>query len=73
MLLGHKPVLSEPLHTVRGFREGDSLSCDLFDFLMESVPQKAGMHRNGTIFYKSVQIFPYADDIDIMGRTMLDV
>ena len=36
--------LSEPFDTVRGFRQGDPLSCDLFNFLMESV------HRNGTIF-----------------------
>ena len=34
---------------------------------MESV------HRNGTIFYKSVQLLAYADDIDIIGRTMRDV
>ena len=31
------------------------------------------MHRNGTIFYKSVQLSAYADDIDIIGHTMRDV
>ena len=29
--------LSEPIDTVRGFRQGDRLSCDLFNFLLESV------------------------------------
>ena len=58
---------------MRGFRQGDPLSCDLFNFLMESVLRKAGVHRNGTIFYKSVQLLAYADDIDIIGRTMRDV
>ena len=45
--------LSEPFDTVRGFRQGDPLSCDLFNFVMESVLRKAGVHRSGTIFQKS--------------------
>ena len=56
-----------------GFKQGDPLSCDLFNFLLESVLRKAGVHRNGTIFYKSVQLLAYADDIDIIGRTIGDV
>ena len=65
--------LFEPFHTVRGFRRGNPLSCDLFNFLLESVLRKAGVHRNGTIFYKSVQLLAYLDDIGIIGRTMRDV
>ena len=65
--------LSEPFDTVRGFREEDTLLCDLFNFIMMSVLWKAGVHRNGTIFYKSAQLLTYADDIDIIGRTMRDV
>ena len=65
--------LSEPFDTVRGFRQGDPLTCDLFNFLMESALRKAAVHRNGTIFYKSVQLLAYADDIDIIGRTMREV
>ena len=42
-------------------------------FDMQSVFQKAGGHRNGTIFQKSVQLLAYADDIDIKGRTKQDV
>ena len=34
---------------------------------------EAGVQRNGTIFYKSVQLRAYVDDIDIIGRTMRDV
>ena len=65
--------LSEPFDTAQSFRQGDSLSCDRFNFLLESVLRKAGVHCNGTIFYKSVQLLAYADDIDIIGRTMRNV
>ena len=62
--------LSEAFDTVRGFRQGDCLSCDLFSFILESVLQKADVHRIGTIFNKSAQLLAYADDIDIIERTM---
>ena len=65
--------LFEPFDTVRVFSQGDPSSCDLFNFLLESVLRKAGVHLNGTISYKSVQLLAYTDDIDIIGRTMRDV
>ena len=40
---------------------------------MESVLPSVGVHRNGTIFYKRDQLLVYADNIDIIGRTMRDV
>ena len=58
---------------VRGFRKVDPLSCDIFNFLMESLLWKAGVHCNGTIFYKNIQLIAYANDIDIIGPTMRDV
>ena len=65
--------LSEPFDTKRGFRQGDPLSCTLFNLLMEGVLRKAGVHRSGTIFFKSVQLLAYADDIDIVGLSKRDV
>ena len=65
--------LSEPFDTLRGFRQGNPLSCDLLNFVMDSILRKAGVHRSGTIFQKSVQLLAYADDIDIIGRTKRDV
>ena len=65
--------ISEPFATIRGFRQADHLSCTLFNLGMEQVLRKAGVHRSGTIFNKSVQLLAYADDIDIIGRCKRDV
>ena len=40
----------------RGYRQGDLLSCDPLNFLMESVLQKESVHRNGTIFYNTTTL-----------------
>ncbi|XP_051864305.1 uncharacterized protein LOC127566314 [Drosophila albomicans] len=61
---------SETFTTKCGLRQGDSLSCILFNILMESIIRKAGVHRTGTILTnRCVQLLGYADDIDIIGRT----
>jgi len=65
--------LSEPFDTKRGFRQGDTLSCDFFNILMEKIIYAAGLRHNGTIFYKSVMPLAYADDIDIIGRSKREV
>ena len=60
--------LTEPFDAKRGFRQGDSLSCDFFNLLMETIICAADLRHNGTIFYKSVMSLAYADDVDIVGR-----
>ncbi|XP_073848775.1 uncharacterized protein [Musca autumnalis] len=65
--------LSEEFCTKRGFRQGDSLSCDLFNILLEKVIRDANVKRNGTIYTNSHMLLAYADDIDIMGRSVKEV
>ena len=40
---------------------------------MDRVLWKSGLHRNGNIFQKIVQLLVYADDIEIVGRSKRDV
>ena len=48
--------LPETFDTIRGLRQGDPVSCDTFNFNMESVLLIAGMHRNGNIFLKKCPV-----------------
>jgi sorting nexin-29 len=41
----------------------------LFNIALERVVRDAGINTTETIFYKSVQILTFADDIDIISRT----
>ena len=52
--------LSTPFDTVQGFRQSDSLLCDLFNFVMEGALRKARVHCNGIVFQKSVQLLAYS-------------
>ena len=56
---------------MRGFRQGDLLSCDLFN--CGECSAKGWIYRNDTTFQKSIQLLAYADNIDIIGRTKRDV
>jgi sorting nexin-29 len=61
--------LSDPITKKTGLRQDDSLKCLLFNLTLEKVVRNAGMQTNGTIFYKSVQLLAYTDDIDITLRS----
>ena len=40
----------------------------LFNLALGKVIRNAGIQTSGTIFYKSVQLLAYADDVDIIAR-----
>jgi len=66
-------ALSDPFESRRGLRQGDGLSCLLFNIALEGVIRRAGLNTRGTIFSKSSQLVCFADDIDIVGRTFATV
>lgn len=60
---------TEPFDVEKGLRQGDALSCNLFNIALEAIVRNSNVNNRGTIFQKSVQLLAYADDIDIIGRT----
>ena len=40
---------------------------------MEKIICAAGLRHTGTIFYKSIMPLAYADDVDIIGRSICEV
>jgi len=51
-------------------RQGDALACLLFNIALEKAIRDSDIQTRGTIFFKTVQILAYADDIDLMARTI---
>lgn len=42
----------------------------LFNLALEMAIRESGVHREGTILYKSSQLLVFSDDIDIIARTV---
>jgi sorting nexin-29 len=51
--------------TKKGLRQGDALSCVLFNIALEKAVREAKLDIRGTILHISVQILAYADDVII--------
>jgi hypothetical protein len=62
-------TLSEPLLIKNRIHQGDTLAYLLFNVALEKVIRDVKINTRGNIFYRSVQIFSCADDIDIVGRS----
>ena len=58
---------------MRGFKDGDPISCNLFNFVVDSVLRKAGVHCNCNVYQTSFQSLTYSDIIDSLGHTKRDV
>jgi len=61
--------ISGSFHIQNGLRQGDALACILFNIALEKIIHEANINQRGNIFYKSVQILAYANDIDIISKS----
>ncbi|XP_049294081.1 uncharacterized protein LOC125769401 [Anopheles funestus] len=66
-------MLSESFESHRSLRQGDGLSCLLFNIVLEGVMRSAGFDIRGTIFTRSYKFLGFADAINIIGRTLAAV
>jgi sorting nexin-29 len=62
-------IMTDGFQVGNGLKQGDGLAPNLFNIALEYVIRQLSVQVTSTIFYKSVQIIGYADDINIMGRT----
>jgi hypothetical protein len=54
----------------KGIQQGDALACLLFNITLEYAIRKSGIRTRDTIFYKSVELTAYSEDIVIIGRSL---
>lgn len=59
---------SREFNVARGLRQGDALSCMLFNLTLERVIRKIEINPGGTLLNRTVQYLAYADDLDILSR-----
>ena len=65
--------ISESFYTGKGLRQGDALACLLFNIAMEKVIRDSNIDTRATIYTKSTQILGYADDLEIVSRSIRDL
>ncbi|GFV71979.1 putative endonuclease-reverse transcriptase [Trichonephila clavipes] len=62
--------LSDSLEIKNGVQKGDALACLLFNLALEKVVSDSNINTRGNIFNKPIELLAFADDIDIIARTL---
>jgi len=58
------------IETQSGVKQGNILAPTLFNLALEYVVRKSIVETTGSIWSKSVQIFAFADDVDMTARNI---
>ena len=65
-----KGQISDVFSIHKGLRQGDSLSCTLFNLVLENIMRKIPTNKGGTIFNRTTQNLAFADDIAMLGTNV---
>lgn len=57
------PIMTGVCKVGNGLKQGDGLAFNLFNSALKCVIRHLPVHVKSTIFYKSVQLIGYADDV----------
>ena len=63
-----RTTMTDGFKVGNGLKQGDGLVPNLFSTAQDYVIRQLSVQAKSTIFYKSVQLIGYADDINIMRR-----
>jgi hypothetical protein len=55
----------------RGLRKGDALSAQLFNLILVKAIRNTEMNQGGSIYNRTLQYLPYADDVNLVSRSAL--
>jgi len=61
--------LSDEFDVDEGLKQGDGLSCLLFNLALEIAMRRAGIQTRKTLASSTVQVLGFADDLDLASRT----
>ena len=61
--------MSDVFAVLEGLKQGDALSCFLFNLALEIAMRRAGIQTNKTLVNGKVQVLGFADDLDLASRT----
>lgn len=61
--------LSDVFAVMEGLKQGDALSCLLFNLALEIAMRRAGIQTNKTLVNGTVQVLGFADDLNLASRT----
>jgi hypothetical protein len=62
-------MIADGFKVRNGLKQEDRLALNLFNIALEYVIKELSVEVKSTVFYKTVLLIGYADDINIMGRT----